>query len=111
MRKRLARDPPEDPIDERLGMRSGELEKPQTWPQIIDVRSAETSVRRYSSTHRKRNELSGVQGYVDSEEVPGETGRTSGRNCSIEEITLILGGMWYRDDNLYAFAGRKLKSL
>ena len=43
-----------------------ELEKPQTWPQIIDARSAETSVRRYSSTHRKGMELSGV------EEVPEE---------------------------------------
>ena len=49
-----------------------ELEKPQTWPQIIDARSAETSVRRYSSTHRKGMELSGVQGYVIFEEVPEE---------------------------------------
>lgn len=49
-----------------------ELEKPQTWPQIIDARSAETSVRRYSSTHRKGMELSGVRGYVIFEEVPEE---------------------------------------
>lgn len=49
-----------------------ELKKPQTWPQIIDARSAETSVRRYSSTHRKGMELSGVRGYAIFEEVPEE---------------------------------------
>ena len=49
-----------------------ELEKPLSWPQILDEREENASVKRYSNTHKRGMELKGIRGAVLMEPVSEE---------------------------------------
>ena len=41
-----------------------ELDKPLQWPAIIDAKTENASIKRYSNTHKRGMELKGIRGYV-----------------------------------------------